>query len=141
MDPFYQARLRFPAGILRNPVFLFFKLLGRNCDSAPAGKLPGARPENRSVWSSVEIDIGFKNKYTSYFCPKISMLLFVLTAAAALPLPLPPPSCRCRCAERRHRNAVAAVLLPSCLRRAGANAALLLRHCCRAVAAAKLPRQ
>ncbi len=29
-----------------------------------------------SVWSSVEIDIGFKNKCTSYFCPTISMILF-----------------------------------------------------------------
>jgi len=54
----------------------FFKLLERNCDSAPIGKLPGALPGNWSVLSSVEIDIGFKNKCTSYFCPNISTLLF-----------------------------------------------------------------
>jgi len=46
--------------------------LERNCDSAPAGKLAGARPENWSVWSSVETDVGFKNKYASHFCPTIS---------------------------------------------------------------------
>ena len=54
----------------------FFKLLERNCDSAPTGKLPGARTKNRSVWSSGEITVGYKNKYTSYFCPNISTLLF-----------------------------------------------------------------
>jgi len=67
-----RPRLRFPAGILRNPVIPFFKLLERNCDSAPTGKLPGAPPGNQSVWSSVEIDAGFKNKYASHFCPNIS---------------------------------------------------------------------
>ncbi len=66
----------FPAGILRNPAVPFFKLLERNCDFAPAGKLPGARSKNRSVWSSVEIDVGFKNKYASYFFPNISRLQF-----------------------------------------------------------------
>ena len=129
-----EPRLRFPAGILRNPVIPFFpKLLERNCDSTLAGKLPGARPENRSVWSSVEIDVGFKNKYASYyFCPNISMLLFALTAVAALLLLL--PSCRCCCAERSHRDAVAAVPLPSCLHRAGAAA-----RCCHGAAATPPP--
>ncbi len=50
--------------------FLFFKLLERNCDSAPAGKLPGAQPKNWSVWPSVEIDVKFKNKY-AFFYPNI----------------------------------------------------------------------
>ena len=54
--------------------FLFFKLLERNCDSTLAGKLPGARPGNRAVWSSVSVEIyvGFKTKYISFFCPNIS---------------------------------------------------------------------
>ena len=55
-----KSRLRFPAGILRNPVIPFFKLLERNCDSAPTGKLPGAQAKKRSVWSSVEINVGYK---------------------------------------------------------------------------------
>ncbi len=104
---------------------VFSKLLERNYDSALAGKLPGARPKNRSVWSSVKINVGFKNKYASYyFCPNISTLLFTLTAAAALS---PPPlRYRCHCAERRNRNAVAAVPLPCCLRCVGA--AMRCRH-------------
>ena len=32
--------------------------------------------KNRSVWSSVEINVGYKNKFTSYCCPYISALLF-----------------------------------------------------------------
>ena len=47
---------------------LFFKLLERS-DSAPAGKLPGARPENMSAWSSVEIDVGFKQVHILLFLP------------------------------------------------------------------------
>jgi hypothetical protein len=55
-----MARLHFPAGILRNPVIPFFKLLERNCDSSPAGKLPGVGPGILAVRPSVKIYIGFR---------------------------------------------------------------------------------
>ncbi len=63
----------------------FFKLLERNCDSVPTGKLPGAGPQNRSVWSSVEINVGFKNKYASCFCLNISKLMMMATVRQAMP--------------------------------------------------------
>jgi hypothetical protein len=50
-----QARLLFPAGILRNHVIsIFVKLFDRNRDSTPAGKCQGAWSEIQSVWTSVE---------------------------------------------------------------------------------------
>jgi hypothetical protein len=67
-----EPRLRFPAGICRNPVIPFFpKLLERNRDSSPAGKHSGALPGIRSAWASVEIYVGYKTS----LCP-----IFALTS-------------------------------------------------------------
>ena len=63
----------------------FFKILERNWESTPVGKLPGARPGNRAVWSSLEIYDGFKTKYASYFCPNISTATIQVTVAPILP--------------------------------------------------------
>jgi hypothetical protein len=57
--------------------------LERTCDSTPAGKLPGAPPKNRAIWSSVEINVGFKNKYISYFYPNITKLMMMAMAHQA----------------------------------------------------------
>ena len=66
-----------------------------NCDSALAGKLPGARPKNWSVWSSVEIDVGYKNKYNLIFLPyhqHATIHADHRRCAAAAAAKLPPPS-------------------------------------------------
>jgi len=79
-------RLRFPAGILRNPVIPFFSSFWRGTviPLLQESSHPGGRPGNRAVWSSVEIYVGFKTKYASYFCPNISTLLFNVGAAVAV---------------------------------------------------------
>ncbi len=38
----------------------FFYILERNCDSAPAGKLPGVLPGNQHVWNSVKNYVGIQ---------------------------------------------------------------------------------